>query len=143
MWRNTPEEEIKDRKMAVHIFGKINSPCIAHWVIKRTASDQSSEYPVDIINIIHKTFYMDNYVDCFTLRKECPYSELFWSAFFPTFGLNTERYGASLRIQCECGKKRTRKTPNKDTFHAVLALKKGLLIPFRKLPLFCQTVDSN
>ena len=30
-----------------------------------------------------------------SLRKKCPYSELFWSAFFPhfpTFGLNTERY---------------------------------------------------
>ena len=35
------------------------------------------------------------------LRKKCPYSELFWSAFlphFPAFGLNTERYGVSLRI---------------------------------------------
>ena len=30
-----------------------------------------------------------------TLRKKCPYSKLFWSAFFPhfpAFGLNTERY---------------------------------------------------
>ena len=31
----------------------------------------------------------------YTLRKKSPYSELFWSAFFPAFpvfGLNTERY---------------------------------------------------
>ena len=31
------------------------------------------------------------------MRKRCPYSELFWSAFFPyfpAFGLNTEKYGA-------------------------------------------------
>ena len=34
-----------------------------------------------------------------TLRKKCPYSELFWS---------------------ECGKIRTRITPNKGTFYAVL-----------------------
>ena len=30
-----------------------------------------------------------------SLRKKCPYLELFWSAFFPhfpAFGLNTERY---------------------------------------------------
>ena len=33
-----------------------------------------------------------------TLREKCPYSELFWS---------------------ECGKKRTRKTTNTDTFYAV------------------------
>ena len=42
-----------------------------------------------------------------TLRKKCPYSELFWSKFFPhfpAFGLNTERYGVSLRIQSKCGK---------------------------------------
>ena len=36
---------------------------------------------------------------------------------FPTFGLNTERYGVSLRIQSECGKIQTRKTRNTDTFH--------------------------
>ena len=34
----------------------------------------------------------------------------------PLFGLNTERYGVPLRIQSECGKMRTRITPNTDTF---------------------------
>ena len=47
-----------------------------------------------------------------TLREKCPY--------FPAFGLNTERYGVSLRIQYKCRKIRTRITPNTDTFHAVL-----------------------
>ena len=40
----------------------------------------------------------------------CPY--------FPAFKLNTERYFLSLRIQSECGKIRTRMTPNTDTFYA-------------------------
>ena len=35
---------------------------------------------------------------------------------FPAFGLNTERYS---RIQTECGKMRTRITPNTDTFYAM------------------------
>ena len=39
--------------------------------------------------------------------------------YFPAFGLNTERYRVSLRIQSECGKIRTRTTPNTDTFYAV------------------------
>ena len=39
--------------------------------------------------------------------------------YFPAFGLNTERYGESLRIQSECGKIRTRITPNTDTLYAV------------------------
>ena len=38
---------------------------------------------------------------------------------FPAFGLNTERYSLSLRIQSECGKMWTRITPNTTTFHAV------------------------
>ena len=36
--------------------------------------------------------------------------------YFSEFELNTERYSASLRIQSECGKMRTRITPNTDTF---------------------------
>ena len=43
----------------------------------------------------------------------------FSGRYFPTFGLNTERYGVSLYIRSECGKIGTRKTPNMDTFHAV------------------------
>ena len=35
---------------------------------------------------------------------------------FPEFGLNTERYGLSLRIQSECGKMRAKITPNTHTF---------------------------
>ena len=38
---------------------------------------------------------------------------------FPAFGLNTERYFVSLRIQSECGKIRTRITLNADTFRAM------------------------
>ena len=34
---------------------------------------------------------------------------VFPGLYFPVFGLNTERYGVSVRIQSECGKIRTRK----------------------------------
>ena len=49
---------------------------------------------------------------------------------FPTFGLNTERYGVSLyrvslRTQFECGKMRTRITPNTDTFYTVILFSHG------------------
>ena len=43
----------------------------------------------------------------------------FSGPYFPAFGLNTGRYGVSLRIQSECGKIRTRKTPSTNTFYAV------------------------
>ena len=38
---------------------------------------------------------------------------------FPAFGMNTERQRLSFRIQFECGKMRTRITPNMDTFYAM------------------------
>ena len=41
---------------------------------------------------------------------------------FLPFGLNTERYGVSLRIQSNYGKMRTRITPNTYTFYDVLSL---------------------
>ena len=53
------------------------------------------------------------------LHKKCPYSELFWSAFFshfPAFGLNTERYSVSLRIQSECGKIRENADQNNSEY---------------------------
>ena len=38
---------------------------------------------------------------------------------FLSFGLNTERYGVSRRIQSQCGKMWTRITPNTGIFHTV------------------------
>ena len=58
------------------------------------------------------------------LSKHCVKSIRIWSysdPYFPALGLNTERYGVSLRIQSEFGKKRTRITPNTGTFYAVKA----------------------
>ena len=40
--------------------------------------------------------------------------------YFPSFGLNMARYFVSFRIPSECGKIRTRRSPNTDTFYAVL-----------------------
>ena len=44
---------------------------------------------------------------------------IFSGLYFPAFGLNKERYFLSIRIQSECGKIRTRKTPYLDSFHAL------------------------
>ena len=41
--------------------------------------------------------------------------------YSPAFGLNMEVYSVNLCIQSECGKIRSRKTPNTDTFHALSA----------------------
>ena len=58
--------------------------------------------------------------------KHCVKSVRIWSfsgPYFPTFPLNTERYGASLHVQSECGNMRIRKTPNPNVFHAVKSIR--------------------
>ena len=60
----------------------------------------------------------------FCLCVKRPYSDLFWSEFSR---IRTE-YGeisVSLRIQSECGKIRTRITPNTDILHAVCLSDEG------------------
>ena len=44
--------------------------------------------------------------------------------YFPVIGLNPETCILNIRIPFKCGKTRTRKTPNMDTFHAVLGKKR-------------------
>ena len=43
------------------------------------------------------------------LYSHCAKYGVFSGPYFPAFGLSTERYGVSFRIQPECGKTRTRK----------------------------------
>ena len=47
------------------------------------------------------------------LREMYPYLEFFWCVFSR---IRTEHFPVSLRVQSECGKIRTRKTRNTDTF---------------------------
>ena len=55
---------------------------------------------------------------------------VFSSPYFPSFGLNTERYGVSLRIQSECRKIRTRKNSVFELFfHAVAPTHKSPTAP--------------
>ena len=70
------------------------------------------------IVLLHKTGKLCNFLH----SDHCVKSVRIWSysgPHFPAFGLNTERYSVSLRIQFECGKKLTRITPNTDTLYAV------------------------
>ena len=54
---------------------------------------------------------------------QCVKSVHIWSYSGPHFhALGLMQYSASLRIQSECGKMRTRITPNTETFYAVIKM---------------------
>ena len=57
----------------------------------------------------------------------------FSGQYFPVFGLHTERYSVSVRIQSQCRKIQTRKTPNTDTFNAVTSLMQDLEAAARRV----------
>ena len=63
---------------------------------------------------------------------------VFFGPYFVAFVLNTGRYSVFLRIQSECGKIRTRKTPSTDTLsrnvwkNAFLLHERGSIIIFHK-----------
>ena len=63
------------------------------------------------------TDWMNNIIHCVKSARIWSFS----GPHFPAFGQNTERYGEYLRIQYNCGKIRTRKTPNTGTFYAAIA----------------------
>ena len=41
LWRDNYIYPIEDYRMNVHLFGKVNSPCIANRTIRKIAADQS------------------------------------------------------------------------------------------------------
>ena len=77
-----------------------------YWRMGHTSIDQDMGYQVRAIHCVKSA----------RIRG-------FSGPYFPTFGLNTEN-SVSLRIQSKCEKIRTRKTPNTDTFLAVIVIRK-------------------
>ena len=55
---------------------------------------------------------ISNFLDKLSLRKKCPYSELFWPACFPNLSVFSPNAG-------KCGKMRTTITPNTNAFYAM------------------------
>ena len=98
------------------------SNCDYHFILRKTAEEFKRQFKC----------FRENSEKCITfsvpLQKEnenrCVKRVRIWRSsgpYFPAFGLNTERNDVSVRIQSECRKTWTKKTPNTNTFHAVNA----------------------
>ena len=46
--------------MRVHIFGKLDSPCVANYTLKKTDIDQNTKYNYDNIDAVNRNLYMDD-----------------------------------------------------------------------------------
>ena len=85
---------------------------ISHLLVVSKITEKSKHYQL-------QDYLKENDLHCVKSVRIRSFS----GPYFPAFGLNTEICGVSLHIQSECGKMRTRKTPNTVTFHAVLLCK--------------------
>ena len=61
---------LKIIKYAFIHLEKLDSPCIANWVVKKTAKDQTKSYSKRAIESNLEHFYMDDIFDSFSSQTE-------------------------------------------------------------------------
>ena len=61
MWQKNHNNYINDYKINIHLFGKIDSPCVVNFVIKQVAKDK---YDTDdiVAKSTDEDFYMDDFI---------------------------------------------------------------------------------
>ena len=62
VWRECQLKPIEDCVMCKHVFGKLDSPCVANYTLRKTAIGQKAKYNYDIIDAVHKNVYMNDYL---------------------------------------------------------------------------------
>ena len=62
LWREDPASQIAVYQYVRHIFGSKDSPTCANYALKRTATDNQTDYPEAAENV-HSNFYMDDYLE--------------------------------------------------------------------------------
>ena len=56
--------------MNVHLFGKIDLPCIANWALQKTVKDNEDQLVTVLPDAILKNVYMNNYLDSFPTTQK-------------------------------------------------------------------------
>lgn len=51
---------VTEFRMTVHLFGAVSSPSCASFALRKTADDNQSDFPVEVIQTIKENFYVDD-----------------------------------------------------------------------------------
>lgn len=54
------EQDLVEHRMTVHLFGAVSSPSCACFALRKTAEDNKTSFPVEVIDTINRNFYMDD-----------------------------------------------------------------------------------
>ena len=66
VWREKPEDELLEYAMLVYLFGKVDSPCIANWSIKKAVDNAS----LNAKFAINRKFYMDDFLKSMSNKND-------------------------------------------------------------------------
>lgn len=58
-WRDSPKNPLLDCQVNLHLFGKVDSPCIANWAFRKSGEDSTG----NVKFVLNNAFYMDDYVN--------------------------------------------------------------------------------
>ena len=67
LWRFLKTEKLQEYAMAVHLFGKNDSPCCSNYTLKQCAKDQLQSE--NVIKRVGNNFYMDDFVKSTSSEK--------------------------------------------------------------------------
>ena len=70
LWREHMFDPTEDFKMNFHLFGKIDSPCIANWTLQKTIKDNEDQISFRTSRAILENFYVDDYLDSFPTTQK-------------------------------------------------------------------------
>ena len=70
VWRKFSIDPIEDCRMSVHIFRKIDSPCIANWVAEKAGTDETRSSSERAIKSILEHFYMEDFLESVSNKTE-------------------------------------------------------------------------
>ena len=69
LWREDPAAEVAVYQYVRHIFGSKDSPTFANYALRRTATDNATQFPEAAQSVIIN-FYMDDYLESIPTIEE-------------------------------------------------------------------------
>ena len=70
LWHEHMFDPIQDFKMNVHLFRKIDSPCIANRTLQKTVTDNKDQISFRSSRALLENFYMEDYIDSFPTTQK-------------------------------------------------------------------------
>ncbi|XP_032416531.1 uncharacterized protein LOC116718567 isoform X6 [Xiphophorus hellerii] len=70
-WPNGDTSQVpQEYRMTVHLFGAVSSPSCANYALRRTAEDNSQQFPAEVVSTIKHNFYVDDCLKSLPTEEE-------------------------------------------------------------------------